>query len=131
VRSVPVAALLLLSACGGTGGTVSGTYSCAEYAENVAGGDSGTALTPVSCVEISGGTTQDLANNQQSCAAAAETFSLEPCPLEGAIGGCRETVPAGSITTWYYQGGPETLSQLQTSCAQAASAGVPSQFVMP
>jgi hypothetical protein len=127
MRAVTLAGVVLLAGCGGGTGGSTGTYSCAE---GVPDGDGGVSM-PTACLEVSGGTAQDLANNQANCAASHWTFELAPCPRTGALGGCRETIPAGAITTWFYPGGGFTLSEIQMNCQDAANAGIPSQFVSP
>jgi hypothetical protein len=126
MRAVAVAGLVLLAGCGDGTGTGGGIYSCAEGAP---GGDGG-AGTPEVCIEVMGGTAQDLANNQSSCAAAHASFAFAPCSHTGALGGCREALAGSAITTWYYQG-TMTVSDVQMTCAQAASSGLPVQFVSP
>ena len=124
MRAATVVALGLVSGCsGGASAVLSGTYSCAE---GMPDGDGGLA-TVSDCIELSGGTAQDLANNQRNCALALATFSFEPCPRTGAIGGCRQILPQATITTWFYDdGGATTASEVHMTCDQLAS-----QFVSP
>lgn len=120
-----LAVLVLVAGCGGgTGAGAGGAYSCAD---GVPDADGGTGMI-TRCMEITGGTAQDLANNQANCAAAHWLFALAPCPRAGALGGCRETLAGSTITSWQYTG---TVSEIQMSCAQAASGGLPIQFVSP
>jgi len=121
-------AVCLIAACDiGAGAEVSGTYSCALVHQDADGG----AGVPDDCMEISGGSAQDLANNQHNCALSHWTFSFAPCPRAGALGGCRETIPAGAITSWYYEGGGMTVDEIRMMCEDAARAGLPIQFVSP
>ena len=104
MRNAIVTALVVIAGCGGSDGaggrSPGGTYSC-QAAFPGADGGTGTLLL---CLEASGGTAQDQANNRQQCMAEGNTFAPEPCPRAGAVGGCRETpVGAGAVlTTWYY-----------------------------
>lgn len=122
------AVLVLLAACdGGTGAPVGGTYSCAE---GLPDGDGGVTML-TGCLELSGGTAKDLANNQSNCAASNWTFLFAPCPRAGALGGCRESVPGVAITNWFYDDGTMTVSDVQMTCRDEANAGLPVQFVSP
>ena len=121
-------AILLVTACGAGSGTSSqGTYSCADGFDPDAGAD-----VPTFCIEVTGGTAQDLANNQNNCAAAMGTFALAPCPRTGALGGCRETIPGvGTLTDWSYEDGVTTVDDVRMMCEQDASLGFPVTFVAP
>jgi hypothetical protein len=135
MRSAIVAALAVIAGCGGSdgaGGLSGGTYSCRAGFPGADGG-AGTLLL---CLEASGGTAQDQANNRQQCMAERNTFASEPCPTAGAIGGCRET-PAGAgtvLTTWYYADSGATADDIRMLCEELASVAPPSlmvQFVLP
>ena len=72
--------------------------------------------------------------NSQQCETEGNTFVLAPCPHEGALGGCRDTTPAGVLTTWYYADGTQTPDDIRMLCEGLASVGVPGvtiQFVTP
>jgi hypothetical protein len=127
MRVAFVSAVCLIAACDiGVGAEVSGTYSCALVHQDADGG----AGVPDDCMEVSGGSAQDLANNQHSCALANRTFAFAPCPRLGAIGGCREAIAGAAITSWYYEGGA-TVEEVRRMCEDAAHAGLPVQFVSP
>lgn len=126
-------ALVLLVGCGddGTGGAVSGgTYSCRAMFPG--------ASTPAVCIEASGGTAQDEANNRQQCAAQGNMFATEGCPRAGLLGGCRETTTISDVvlTTWYYTSGsgPSSSTDIQRLCeglSSVAPASVMVSFVSP
>ena len=133
MRIAIVTALIVIAGCGGNGGSLpaGGTYSCRAAFPGADGGAGTLAL----CLEASGGTAQDLANNRQQCAAQGNTFVSEACPRAGALGGCRETTPGIVLTTWYYASGTdETSDDIQKLCeglASVAPAGLMIQFVRP
>jgi hypothetical protein len=138
MRLAMVVALLLIAACGDGGGSNAdgasggGTYSCRAA---FPGADGGTGMLAL-CLEVSGGTAQDLANNRQQCATQGNTFLSEPCPRTGALGGCRETPAGGGVvlTTWYYADGTSTAAEIQMLCDGLAGAAPPAlmiQFVLP
>ncbi len=128
-----VLVLALLVGCGddGTGDAVAGgTYSCRAAFPG--------ASTPSVCIEASGGTAQDLANNRQQCAAQGNMFATEGCPRAGLLGGCRETTSASDavLTTWYYTSGsgPSSAADIQMLCqglGSVAPASVMISFVSP
>jgi len=80
------------------------------------------------CIDLVGGSAQDRSNNQQKCTAQGNTFSDEPCPHAGALGGCRETTSAAQITTWYYDDGTATAADIQMLC-EGLAGNVPSSIV--
>jgi len=132
-----VGALVVIAGCGGSGPGAGGippggTYSCRAAFPGVDGG----AGTLVLCLEASGGTAQDLANNRQQCATQGNTFAAEPCPRAGLLGGCREK-PTGAnivLTTWYYADGSGTSDDIRMLCeglARIAPAGLSIEFVRP
>jgi hypothetical protein len=131
IRIATVTALVVIGGCGGSDADAlppGGTYSCRAMFP-------GTDMLAL-CIEASGGTGQDLENNRQQCTAQGNTFASEPCPLAGALGGCRQTVAAAGavITTWYYADGTATADDIQMLCeglAGVAPAGVTIQFVLP
>jgi hypothetical protein len=131
MRIAMVAALVVIASCGDGAG--SGTYSCAGA---FPGADGGTG-SPAVCIEASGGTAQDRANNRQSCAAQGAMFADEPCPRTGALGGCRQTTTVGGnlvLTTWYYADGGSTAADIQSLCEGLASVApsiIKIQFVLP
>jgi hypothetical protein len=86
--------------CGGDagGGTVA-PFSC------VASFPDGGVSAPILCVDIAGGTEQDLENNRKSCATQGNQLVMQPCPHAKAIGGCRLSRGGLSVTTWYYDDG--------------------------
>jgi hypothetical protein len=137
MRLAIVGALLVLAGCGGDGTGAGGippggAYSCRAASPGADGG----AGTVVLCLEASGGTAQDLANNRQQCATQGNTFASEPCPRAGALGGCRERVAGASIvlTTWYYADGNGTADDIRMLCeglARVAPAGLTIEFVSP
>jgi hypothetical protein len=139
VRIAMVAALVVIAGCGGgdgTGGGLSpgGTYSCRAALPGVDGGMGMVAV----CLEASGGTAQDLASNRQQCMTQGNTFASEPCPRDGALGGCRETLAGSSLalTTWYYadSSGLQTSDDIRMLCeglASVAPASLTIQFVLP
>jgi len=105
----------------GTGGPV-GPFSCvASFADP----DGGVA-PPALCLEVTGGTEQDLTSDRQMCAAQGNRFAMEPCPHANALGGCRVARGALTITTWYYNDGFGDSAEIQQLCA---GIGVP--FVAP
>jgi len=133
MRIAMVAALVVIASCGDGGGggpgglPPGGTYSCRAA---LPGG-----MLAV-CIDATGGTAQDLENNRQQCMAQGNTFALEPCPLAGALGGCRETVAGvpAVLTTWYYADGSSTAADIQMLCEGLAGIAPPSimiQFVQP
>ena len=79
------------------------------------GADGGVGMLAV-CLDVTGGTAQDLENNRRQCEMENNTFVLAPCPHEGALGGCRETTSVGVLTTWYYADGNATASDIQMLC---------------
>ena len=140
VRIAMVAALVAIAGCdGGDGGggglpPPGGTSSCRAALPGADGGMGMVAL----CLEVSGGTAQDQASARQQCMAQGNTFAATPCPREGALGGCRETVVGASlaVTTWYYQdsSGLGTSDDIRMLCEQLASVApttITIQFVLP
>jgi hypothetical protein len=87
------------------------------------------------CLDVAGGSAQDFAKNRQQCEAQGNTLVLAACPHEGALGGCRETTPAGVLTTWYYgDGSSQTPDDIRMICEGLAGVGLPGvtiQFVTP
>jgi hypothetical protein len=128
MRAAWLTAILLATACGaGSGTPLQGTYSCADGFDPDAGAD-----VPAFCIEITGGTAQDRAENQSNCSASAGTFAFAPCPRAGALGGCRYAVPGvGTITDWSYEDGFTTVDQVRMMCEQEAVPGFPVRFVAP
>jgi len=131
-----VAALVLIAGCDGGPGDSAGpggpyAYSCSASFPSPDGG----AGAPVLCLDATGGTAQDLANNRQQCAQQGNTFSFDPCPHANAVGGCRQTQGTLVLTDWYYRDGSvPTVSDIQTICAELASLAPPSlhvEFVLP
>jgi hypothetical protein len=138
MRAVIAAALLLAAGCDGgmapaaDGGVPPGPvgpYSCRA---SLPGADGG-AGTLVICLDAVGGTAQDLASNRQMCELQNNTFVLEPCPRENALGGCRQSQPGIELTIWYYaDGSPTTPSDIQMLCeGLPALPGVTITFVTP
>jgi len=136
IRAI-VTALVVFAGCGGGDGEggglpPGGTYSCRAGFPAADGG----AASLLLCLEASGGTAQDLANNRQQCTGQGNMFASEPCPRAGLVGGCREApVGAGAVlTTWYYADSGATADDIQMLCAQLASVAPASlnvQFVLP
>jgi hypothetical protein len=116
-----VAALLVVAACDGAAPATSSVpvepYSCQAA---FPGADGGVGMLAV-CLDVAGGTAQDFEKNRQKCETEGNTFVLAPCPHEGALGGCRETTPAGALTTWYYADGSATASDIRMLCEGLAS----------
>jgi hypothetical protein len=136
MRFAMVAMLALIASCGDSGGDgpggAGGTYSCRAVSPGTDGGVGTTAV----CLEASGGSAQDLASNRQQCAAQGNTFAQEPCPHEGALGGCRETTTGstGVLTNWYYADGYSTAADIQSLCeglAGVAPKVIKIEFVRP
>ena len=121
-------AILLVTACGtGAGTSLQGTYSCVIGLDPDAGAD-----VPEHCIEITGGTPEDLARNQNNCSAAGATFAFAPCPRVGALGGCRQAIgTVASITDWSYEDGVTTVEKVRMDCEHDASVGLPVTFVSP
>jgi hypothetical protein len=83
--------------------------------------------TEVLCLEVTGGTAQDLAKNQQSCSAQGNQIAMEPCSHTNALGGCRVSQAGVTITTWYYAtDSSDDSAQIKQLCA---GLGVP--YVAP
>lgn len=132
-----MAAVLLLASCGGgmapgsgPGSVPAGGYSCQAAFPGADGGMGMLAL----CLDVAGGTAQDLENNRTKCEMENNTFVLAPCPHEGALGGCRETVAGVVSTIWYYADGNSTPSDIQMLCEGLASTApsiVKIDFVTP
>ena len=98
-----------------------------------AGADGGVGMLAV-CLDVTGGTAQDLEKNRQQCETEGNTFVLAPCPHAGALGGCRETTSVGVLTTWYYADGNATASDIQMLCeglAGTAPSIIKIDFVTP
>ena len=114
-------ALLFVASCDGADPGTSSVpvepYSCQA---SFPGADGGVGMLAV-CLDVSGGTAQDREKNRQQCETEGNTFVLAPCPHAGALGGCRETTPAGVLTTWYYADGSGTASEIQMLCEGLAS----------
>lgn len=138
-RIAIAAALVVIAGCGGSDGPggglpPGGTYSCRAAFPGVDGGMGMLAV----CLEASGGTAQDLASNRQQCTMEGNTFASEPCPRDGALGGCRETLVGTTLvlTTWYYAdaSGLGTSDDIRMLCEGLAGVAPPSltiQFVLP
>jgi hypothetical protein len=134
MRVLMAAALLLVAACDGAAPGTSPVsvqpYSCRA---SFPGADGGAGMLAV-CLDVSGGTAQDLENNRQKCEMENNTFALAPCPHEGALGGCRETAIGIVLTTWYYADGSATASDIQMLCeglAGTAPSIIKIDFVTP
>lgn len=139
MRIAVVAALVVFASCGDGGGggpggiPPGGTYSCRAAFPGADGG----AGTPAVCLDVSGGTAQDFANNREQCTAQGNMFAEEPCPRAGALGGCRQTTTAAAgvvLTTWYYASGSSTAADIQMLCeglASVAPAIIRIEFVLP
>jgi len=127
----------VIAGCGGSDGAggglpPGGTYSCRAA---FPGADGGMGMLAV-CLDASGGTAQDYANNRQQCMAEGNTFVPEPCPHEGALGGCRETVAGAGVvlTTWYYADAGGTSDDIRMLCEGLAAIAPPQlmiTFVLP
>lgn len=118
---------MLVSGCSSSDGD-GGPASCSAA---LPGSDAGTGA-PAVCIDLVGGSAQDVTNNRQQCTQQGNTFALALCPHAGAVGGCRESYGALQITTWYYA--DMTASGTQTLCeglAQFAPSGVKIEFVLP
>jgi hypothetical protein len=105
-----------------------GPVSCSAALPGAGGG----AAAPAVCVDVVGGTEQDVANNRQQCAEQGGTFALALCPHTGASGGCRTSQGAAQITTWYYA--DTTADDTRALCeglARFAPNGVTIEFVSP
>ncbi len=126
---VAVGVLLSVSGCGGSDGADSaGPVSCSASLPGSAGG----AAAPLLCVDLVGGTAQDVADNRKQCVQQGNTFAFGLCPHAGAGGGCRVSQGSQQITTWYYDG--VTASDTKSLCdglASFASGGVTITFVLP
>jgi hypothetical protein len=134
MRVAMAAALLLIAACDGAAPDASSMpvepYSCRA---SFPGADGGVGMLAV-CLDVTGGTAQDLESNRQKCEMENNTFVLAPCPHDGALGGCRDTTPVGVLTTWYYADGNSTARDIQTLCEGLASTApsiVKIDFVTP
>jgi hypothetical protein len=135
MRFAMIAALFVIVSCGdsaGGPGGAGGTYSCRAAWPGADGG----AGTLAVCLDASGGTAQDFANNRQKCQAEGNTFVEEPCPHAGALGGCRETATGvdAVLTTWYYDDGSATAADIQQLCEELASVApkvLKIEFVLP
>ena len=131
IRGRVVVALLAMPVwgCSGADGSDSaGPVSCSAALPGAAGG----AATPALCVDLVGGTAQDVADNRQQCTPQGNTFAFALCPHTGASGGCRESLGAVQITTWYYA--DTTAADTKALCeglARFASNGVSIEFVLP
>jgi len=113
---------------GSDGSERAGPVSCSAA---LPGADAG-AAAPAVCVDLVGGTAQDVANNRRQCMQPGSTFALALCPHVGASGGCRESYGAVQITTWYYD--DTTADDTKALCdglARLAPAGVTIEFVLP
>lgn len=137
MRGVIAGALLLVAACDGGNplgpdlgippGPVA-PYSCRAYWPAPEGGVGMLGL----CLDVVGGTAQDLANNRAECEMDNNMFVLAPCPHENALGGCREARPGIALTIWYYADGIDTPSDIQMFCeGLPALPGVTITFVTP
>ena len=83
---------------------------------------------PALCLDVAGGTEQDLENNRKSCAAQGNQLAMQPCPHAHAVGGCRVSHGGTSVTTWYYDdgsGNPDA-DQIRQICT-----GIGVTFVTP
>ncbi len=132
MRFAMMAALVVIASCGDADGGPDGSLPGGAYSCRAAFPGEDTLL----CLEASGGTSQDLASNRQQCAAQGNTFAEEPCPREGALGGCRETVAGSSLeaTIWYYADGSSTAADIRMLCEGLASVAPSSlmiEFVLP
>ena len=113
---------------GSDGSDSAGPVSCTAAIPGAAGG----AAAPAVCVELVGGTAQDVAGNRQQCMQPGNTFALALCSHAGASGGCRENFGAVQITTWYYA--DTTAADTKDLCdglARVAPKGVTIDFVLP
>jgi hypothetical protein len=139
---IAVVAALVLGGCGGGAGgggpdgglPAGGTSSCRAALPGVDGGAGMLAV----CIDVAGGTAQDQASNRDQCTAQGNMFVAAPCPHDGALGGCRETVAGQTLvlTTWYYDDGSglQTSADIQMLCeglAGVAPAPLKIQFVTP
>ena len=134
MRVVIAMALLFVAACDGADPGTSSVpvepYSCRA---SFPGADGGVGMLAV-CLDVTGGTAQDLEKNRQQCETENNTFVLAPCPHAGALGGCRETTSGGVLTTWYYADGNATASDIQMLCeglAGTAPSIIKIDFVTP
>jgi hypothetical protein len=117
--------------CGSGGSDLySGAYSCSA---SLPSGDGGVS-SPSLCLEVAGGTTQDLANNQRQCQAEGNSFAFNSCPHANALGACRETHGTVVITTWYYDDGHGGAGDIRMICeglASQAPPGLKIEFILP
>jgi hypothetical protein len=97
--------------CGGGGGAPAGPFSC------VASFSDAGAAAPAVCLDVTGGTEQDLENDRQMCAAQGNQFRTELCPHANALGGCRVSQGHLTITTWYYGDGSSSADEIRQLCA--------------
>jgi hypothetical protein len=117
--------------CGSAGSDLyGGAYSCSA---SLPSGDGGVS-SPSLCLEVTGGTTQDVATNQRQCEADRNSFAFNSCPHANALGACRETRGTVAITTWYYDDGHGSVSDVRMLCEGLASQALPGlriEFVLP
>jgi len=115
--------LLSVAGCGGSE-EMGGPASCSAALPG--------ATVPTVCIDLVGGTTQDIVNNREQCAKQGNTFALELCNHAGAVGGCRESHGSVAITTWYYPDATQSdIKMLCESAARFASNGIKIEFVLP
>jgi len=130
---VPALAFALATGgCGSPAGSGGGNGSCTISTTVSAAGIS---LTQKGCEELSGvSAAQQLAFMQQCMPSSGQadagfseqvSYSAGACSHDGAVGGCRITQAAGTLTTWFYTGG-QTAAEIQQQCT--ASNGT---FVSP
>ncbi len=133
MKACAIIALLFLSisGCGGGSGGSEGDAGPVSCSTALPGSPNGSVAV---CVDLVGGTTEDVKRNRDQCTQQGNTFAQELCPKAGAVGGCRERLGSLAITTWYYAEGGATSSDIQTICAglaRVASGGVTIEFVSP
>lgn len=110
-----VAFALAAAGCGGGGGSAPvGPFSCVA---SLPGSDGGMA-TEVLCLDVTGGTEQDLEKNRQSCSGQGNALERQPCSHTNALGGCRVSRGGVTITTWYYATSPsDDSAPIRELCA--------------
>jgi hypothetical protein len=131
---VPVLAVALASGggCGSSSSTGGASGSC-TISTTVS--SAGITLTQKGCDELSGVSAAQTQAFMQQCMTSSGqadagfseqvTYSAGACSRDGAVGGCRLTEAAGTLTTWFYTAG-QTAAEIQQQCT--ASNGT---FVSP